>query len=252
MANDQRWPSATLWYTADAGAHWSAEYVTTGRLLYSVDAVGDAVWAAGGDPAGAAGLIVRGALGGPWTEQWTGPQRLADVHMADATDGWAVGDGGLVLHTADGSSWAPQAAGVTEDLTAVSPLDGQRAWAVGDGEAILRTTDGGLTWTRSAGDVIGPRTRVVSRRRSPPAPSASSATSSGTPAAPTRRVTLKIRDAGGHVVRTWAMGWRRCGLRQVVMFRCTLQPGVYTVKALAMDLAGNLQSSAVTGTLTVR
>jgi len=162
VANDQRWPSATLWYTGDAGAHWSAEYVTSGRLLYSVDVVGDTVWAAGGDPAGAAGLIVRGALGGRWTEQWAGPQRLADVHMVGSTDGWAVGDGGLVLHTADGASWAPQAAGVTEDLTAVSPLDDQLAWAVGDGEAILRTTDGGFTWTRSAGDVIGPRTRVVS------------------------------------------------------------------------------------------
>ena len=73
VANDQRGPSATLWYTADGGAHWSSEYVTTGRLLYSVDVVGDAVWAAGGDPAGAAGLIVRGALGGPWTT--SGPDR---------------------------------------------------------------------------------------------------------------------------------------------------------------------------------
>jgi hypothetical protein len=66
------------------------------------------------------------------------------------------------------------------------------------------------------------------------------------------RVTLKIRDSGGRMVRTWAMGWRRCGLRQVVMFRCTLRPGAYTVKALAMDRAGNRQSSAVAGTLTVR
>ena len=65
-------------------------------------------------------------------------------------------------------------------------------------------------------------------------------------------MTLKIRDAGGHVVRTWPMGWRRCGMRQIVMFRCTLQPGVYTAKALAADRAGNAQSSALAGTLTVR
>ena len=251
VANDQRGPSATLWYTADAGVHWSAEYVTTGRLLYSVDVVGDAVWAAGGDPAGAAGLIVRGALGGPWTEQWAGPHRLADVHMADSTDGWAVGDGGLVLHTADGASWAVQATGVTEDLTAVSPLDGQRAWVVGDGEAILSTADGGLTWTRSAGDVIGPRTQVVSSTVTSGAVGEFSYFVSDAASADAR-VTLKIRDAGGHVVRTWAMGWRDCGPRQVVMFRCSLKPGVYTIKALAVDQAGNAQSSALAGTLTVR
>jgi photosystem II stability/assembly factor-like uncharacterized protein len=250
VANDQRGPSATLWYTADAGATWTSEYVTAGRLLYSVNLVGDAVWAAGGDPAGAAGLIVRGALGGPWADQWIGPQRLADVHMADATDGWAVGDGGLVLHTDDGASWTPQATGVTEDLTAVSPLDGQRAWAVGDGEAILRTADGGLTWTRSAGDVIGPRTRVVSSTVTSGAVGEFSyfVRDAGSTSA---RVTLKIRDARGHVVRTWAMGWRRCGLRQIVMFRCTLKPGVYAVKALAMDQAGNAQGSAVAGKLSV-
>jgi photosystem II stability/assembly factor-like uncharacterized protein len=216
-----------------------------------VDVVGDAVWAAGGDPAGAAGLIVRGVLGGPWTDQWTGPQRLADVHVADATNGWAVGDGGLVLHTADGASWASQASGVTEDLTAVSPLDGQRAWAVGDGEAILRTADGGLTWIRSAGDVIGPRTRVVSSTVTPGAVGELSYFVNDA-VSTSASVTLKIRDAGGHVVRTWAMGWSRCGLRQIVMFRCTLQPGFYTVKALAMDRAGNPQRSAVAGTLTVR
>ena len=251
VADDQRRPSTALWYTADAGAHWSSEYVTSGRLLYSVNVAGDAVWAAGGDPAGAAGLIVRGVLGGPWTEQWTGSQRLADVHMVDANDGWAVGDGGLVLHTADGASWAPQATGATEDLTAVSPLDYQRAWAVGDGEAILSTTDGGLTWTSSAGDVIGPRTRVASSTVTSGAVGEFSyfVEDAGSTAVD---VTLKVRDGSGDVVRTWAMGWRRCGLRQIVMFRCTLRPGAYTIKALAVDRAGNLQGSAVAGTLTVR
>jgi len=36
------------------------------------------------------------------------------------------------------------------------------------------------------------------------------------------------------------------------MFRCRLAPGTYTVKALAMDRAGNLQSIALAGTLTAR
>ncbi|MEI6726207.1 MAG: hypothetical protein WCN81_08305, partial [Actinomycetes bacterium] len=148
-------------------------------------------------------------------------------------------------------SWAPQATGATEDLTAVSPLDYQRAWAVGDGEAILSTTDGGLTWTSSAGDVIGPRTRVASSTVTSGAVGEFSyfVEDAGSTAVD---VTLKVRDGSGDVVRTWAMGWRRCGLRQIVMFRCTLRPGAYTIKALAVDRAGNLQGSAVAGTLTVR
>ena len=48
------------------------------------------------------------------------------------------------------------------------------------------------------------------------------------------------------------MGWARCDLRQVVMFNCTLPRGVYTVKALAVDRAGNRQSRAASGTLRVR
>ena len=251
VANDPRAPAATLWYTADAGAHWTAEYTTSGRLLYSVNVAGDDVWAAGGEPAGAAGVIVHSAAGGPWAEQWTGARRLADIHMADATHGWAVGDGGLILHTDDGATWSPQTGSVTEDLTAVSPLDDQTAWAVGDGEAIIRTTDGGLTWITSAGDVIGPRTRVASATAASGAVATLSyvVTDAG---GTTARVTIRVRDHHGRAVRTWDMGWQRCGLRQVVMFRCTLPPGRYTMRALAVDPAGNRQSRAQVGVLTVR
>jgi photosystem II stability/assembly factor-like uncharacterized protein len=252
VANDQRSPSAALWYTADAGAHWTQEYVTSGRLLYSVSVTAGGVWAAGGDPAAAAGVIVRGSAGGPWVEQWSGPQRLADVHMLDATHGWAVGDGGLILKTPNGSTWSPQISGVTEDLTAVSPLDDQRAWAVGDGEEILKTTDGGVVWKVQRGDVVGPRTQVESlvvrhgagallKYRVEDARSSKA------------RVTIRIRDSHGHRVSTWKLGWQRCEpVRHSLLFTCLLPPGTYWVKAYAIDRAGNAQSATQSGRLTVR
>ena len=252
VANDQRSPSAALWYTEDAGAHWTQEYATSGHLLYSVNAAFGGVWAAGGAPAAAAGIIVHGSAGGPWTEQWSGPQRLADVHMADASRGWAVGDGGLILHTGNGSTWTPQSSGVTEDLTAVSPLDDQRAWAVGDGEAILKTTNGGGTWQAQRGDVVGPWTQVrpltvkhgaagVLKYRV------------GDAVSETANITIRVRDVDGRPVRTWKLGWKPSdGSEHLLLFTCTLPRGTYVVKVYAVDRAGNAQSSARGSTLTVR
>jgi photosystem II stability/assembly factor-like uncharacterized protein len=159
-SNDERFPSAQLEYTSDGGAHWESRYTAAEALLYSVDALSDGeVWAAGGDPARETGTLVHGGQDGAWTTQWSGPARLADVTMVDATHGWAVGDDGLILRTDDGATWAPQAAGVTFDLTAVSAVDERTAWAAGDGETILRTTDGGTHWLPGRGRAEGPARR---------------------------------------------------------------------------------------------
>ncbi len=155
------------------------------------------------------------SLGGAWAAQWTGPARLADVTMVDVTHGWAVGDGGLILHSVDGSSWTAQASGVTCDLTAVCAVDDQTAWAVGDGEAILSTTDGGAHWLLGRGDVVGPRTR---------APQAARASVGGVvtlhfSAADRRgavRPTVRIRDVHGHVVKWRRFGWVASGAEQEV------------------------------------
>jgi photosystem II stability/assembly factor-like uncharacterized protein len=250
-AGDERYPSAQLQYTSDAGAHWASQYTAAGALLYSVDAVGDGeVWAAGGDPAAGLGTLVHGGLGGAWAAQWTGPARLADVAMVDAAHGWAVGDGGLILHSVDGSTWTAQASGVTFDLTAVTALDAQTAWAVGDGETILCTTDGGAHWLPGRGDVVGPKTR---------APQAARASSGGTvtlrfsvtDGSGSVRPTVKIRDVRGRVVKWRRFGWVASGARQRWTFRCTLPCGFYRFSVYAVDIAGNAQGNAAGNVLLV-
>jgi len=250
-ANDERYPNARLEYTSDAGAQWETQHTAARALLYSVDALNDAeVWAAGGDPAGEAGTLVHGGLGGAWTTQWSGPQRLADVTMVDATHGWAVGDDGLILHTSDGATWAPQAGGVMFDLTAVSAIDDQTAWVVGDGETILRTSDGGEHWVAGHGDVIGPRTR---------APQAARASVGGmvtlrfsaTDAHGDVRPTVKIKDARGRVVKWRQFGWATSGAEQTWTFRCTLPRGAYRFSVYATDVAGNRQSNIARNALKV-
>jgi photosystem II stability/assembly factor-like uncharacterized protein len=81
---------------------------------------------------------------------------LADVFFADRMHGWAVGDRGVIWHTADGgATWQQQASGVSCRLNAVYFIDSRRGWAVG-GEnrshahssqgVVLQTIDGGATW----------------------------------------------------------------------------------------------------------
>ena len=53
---------------------------------------------------------------------------LADVTFVDAATGWAVGDRGVIWHTADaGKTWQLQASGVAANLT-FGLLPGSRAW----------------------------------------------------------------------------------------------------------------------------
>jgi photosystem II stability/assembly factor-like uncharacterized protein len=78
---------------------------------------------------------------------------LTAVTFVDASNGWAVGHGGTVLHTADGGEhWTVQ----RQDLTVDQPLfsvhfrDADTGWATGLWSLLLATTDGGKTWTKVA------------------------------------------------------------------------------------------------------
>src|SRR5688572_11128826 len=78
---------------------------------------------------------------------------LTAVTFVNADRGWAVGDRGVIWHTADGGrSWKQQSSGVTCRLEAVQFLDGDNGWIAGGWTqpythethgVILRTRDGG-------------------------------------------------------------------------------------------------------------
>lgn len=97
----------------------------------------------------AAALVPDGQHG--WV--WQMPQPAGDlsaVTFATATDVWAVGSGGAILHSTDaGTSWAGTSSGTDADLWSVCFTDAEHGWACGgsaDGSgAIVATTDGG-TW----------------------------------------------------------------------------------------------------------
>jgi photosystem II stability/assembly factor-like uncharacterized protein len=272
LADDRVTVSGTVQRTTDGGATWTAQTTVLGTLLYAVDSVGQQVWVAGGDPAAGPilggervsgdGVLLHSPDGGVhWETQWGGAAadlRLNDVDMLNAQTGWAVGDAtaaqhALVLHTTDGgATWTEQDPGVTFDLAAVHVLGAQTAWAVGDGEQILATTDGGATWTATRGDVVGPVTRVRSAavtrgRRVVLHYTVADEVST------LANVTLRVTDGHGHALLSRSAGWVRTGSSaHVLVLRVLLPRGSYNVRALAMDRAGNAQSSAVAGKLRVR
>ncbi len=79
-------------------------------------------------------------------------RKLLSVAFATPQLGWAVGEGGTILHSEDGGRrWTPQTSSANEELYSVAFATSQLGWAVGEGETILHTEDGGRTWKRQAG-----------------------------------------------------------------------------------------------------
>jgi photosystem II stability/assembly factor-like uncharacterized protein len=84
-----------------------------------------------------------------WTPQNSATtDTLYGVDFPDASHGWAVGDNGTIVRTADaGRTWTKQVSGVTTTLHALDFLSDQEGWAVGDGGVVLHTQDGGTKWS---------------------------------------------------------------------------------------------------------
>src|SRR5262249_16603399 len=67
----------------------------------------------------------------------------------DGRSGWAVGDAGTIVHTADaGASWGAQASATAFTLHSVWFTTGVTGFAVGNGGTVMRTRNGGASWAR--------------------------------------------------------------------------------------------------------
>ncbi len=96
-----------------------------------------------------------------WPMAMLADSDLRDVVFLDDRQGWAVGDRGVIWHTADaGTDWHLQTTPVACPLYAVFFHDSQHGWAVGGWTrpfvhrttgVILRTTNGGGEWTQVEG-----------------------------------------------------------------------------------------------------
>lgn len=139
-----------VFHTVDGGRTWSP--IAKGDTLGWV--AGDFRDAQGGVVAGlggALGVVSPGEIKPPKTPLG-GPRFLQRLLLAGELGGWLVGDGGLVLTTADGGrSWAAPASPLPPpaadlDFRALA-LRGSRVWMAGaPGTQVVHSPDGGQTW----------------------------------------------------------------------------------------------------------
>jgi photosystem II stability/assembly factor-like uncharacterized protein len=105
------------------------------------------------------GTVLHTADGVRWAEQLNVPGRaLISLDFADASNGWVVGDRGVIRHTTDGgSTWVAQSGASTALLASIAAPSADAAWVLGydlrsrrAGAVLLHTTDAGATWAKSA------------------------------------------------------------------------------------------------------
>ncbi len=80
---------------------------------------------------------------------------LHSVCFTDSLYGWAVGDGGAIIHTGDGgNTWTLQNSGTENNIMSVFFLNRDQGWATSFnfssspyGTVLLKTRNGGDTWT---------------------------------------------------------------------------------------------------------
>lgn len=74
---------------------------------------------------------------------------LFSIDLLPDGTGWAVGEFGLLLHSADGGKhWQKWPAATGEMLTSIGFADSQHGFVVGRAGTVIATTDGGRTWQK--------------------------------------------------------------------------------------------------------
>ena len=148
----QGWVAAgdRLLHTIDGGASWQAQPLPPDLQARDLDLLGSGfLWVCG-----SAGRIVHSLDGGAtWSPQLAaGGGRLLAIGMGDLFHGLAVGEGGAIWRTSDGSTWQQLEGGAASQpplVFGVAAVDAQTAWATTMEGELLRTTDGGAHWQAS-------------------------------------------------------------------------------------------------------
>src|SRR5262249_23015317 len=132
--------AAFTWTTGDPNV---ITVSSTGRVTAVGEGVTTLVASAGGkaDTSTVATFVQQG-----WYAQSSSTTiELFGVYCRpDGRNGWAVGDAGTIVHSADaGVSWSTQTSSTSFNLRGVNFTSNQTGFAVGFGGTIMRTTDGG-------------------------------------------------------------------------------------------------------------
>jgi photosystem II stability/assembly factor-like uncharacterized protein len=139
---------------AGAGFTWTSgdPSVVSVSAAGRITGVGDGlafVYAEAGGKVDSAAIFVYADSGWVMQPSHTARNLNGVFFRPDGREGWAVGDGGTIMHTLDaGTTWAAQVSRTTANLNGVTFVHPDSGWAVGNGGTILVSGDGGANWTR--------------------------------------------------------------------------------------------------------
>jgi photosystem II stability/assembly factor-like uncharacterized protein len=99
-------------------------------------------------------LLATNNEGAAWTQhKIPDAAGLRALAFADENHGLAIGEGGVIVATADaGRTWQKRPSGTTENLTDIQML-GEQGWISGFDGVLLHTADGGKSWARQESGV---------------------------------------------------------------------------------------------------
>lgn len=95
--------------------------------------------------------VIRRYSNGTWNtldQSYSSGSYTSIYFVPGTTQGWCIGDAGIIIHTTDGMDWQiqPNPDIAQNALYSVFFKDTLNGWAVGTGGIILHTSDGGANW----------------------------------------------------------------------------------------------------------
>lgn len=122
-------------------SHSTVDYRALQLIVYSPDV--KVMWRVSGQ-----GRVELSKDGGRnWQEQFVDAKQIFTAgHAPSTTVCWVVGHAGVVLLTADGTTWKVLPAPTSMDLVNVIAKDAKHAGVTASDGSMLKTKDGGKTW----------------------------------------------------------------------------------------------------------
>jgi photosystem II stability/assembly factor-like uncharacterized protein len=140
----------TIFRTVDGGENWSVVYSGGGGNYFNAitfQTPTDGIMVGGGVIGGPVMLYTTNG-GISWNNRIASVSfRIQDIHMANANEGWIVGQNGGIAYTTDGGvNWNDQFSGTGSELFSVHFVNDTLGYAAGDVSTLIYTTDGGVNW----------------------------------------------------------------------------------------------------------